>query len=153
MATDLHKLYSKSQVVVGFGTVDGIDTNETPKLIKRKSFMGASTYVDSYNINSVSSIPLSTLMYLNVNIPVKATTIGTDTAVFPKGMLSAPDGFPPTSALNFTFFVNGQLIENDGIISFVDNGNDTCTLTINTTEVGFSLESSDEITAIGKFKN
>jgi len=52
---------------------------------------------------------------------------------------------------NFIFFVNGQLIELNAITNFVDNGNNTSTLTVDTTNLGFSLKNTDEVVAVGKF--
>jgi len=89
--------------------------------------------------------------YLNTNASVLATAITTDTATFPAGFLTAPTGIPTTSAANFQFFVNGQLVEPAAITSFVDNGNNTTTLTIDTGELGFTLVGSDEIVGVGKF--
>jgi hypothetical protein len=89
--------------------------------------------------------------YLNTNASVLATSATTDTATFPAGFLSAPTGLPATSAANFQFFVNGQLVEPAAITSFVDNGNGTTTLTIDTGELGFTLVGSDEIVGVGKF--
>lgn len=91
--------------------------------------------------------------YLNTNASVLATSVTTDTATFPAGFLSAPTGLPATSAANFQFFVNGQLIEPAAITSFVDNGNGTTTLTVDTGELGFTLVGSDEIVGVGKFDN
>lgn len=89
--------------------------------------------------------------YLNTNASVLATSVTTDTATFPAGFLSAPTGLPATSAANFQFFVNGQLVEPAAITSFVDNGNGTTTLTVDTGELGFTLVGSDEIVGVGKF--
>ena len=89
--------------------------------------------------------------YLNTNASVLATSVTTDTATFPAGFLTAPTGIPTTSAANFQFFVNGQLVEPAAITSFVDNGNSTTTLTIDTGELGFTLVGSDEIVGVGKF--
>ena len=89
--------------------------------------------------------------YLNTNASALATAITTDTATFPAGFLTAPTGIPTTSAANFQFFVNGQLIEPAAITSFVDNGNGTTTLTVDVGEIGFTLAGSDEIVGVGKF--
>jgi hypothetical protein len=47
--------------------------------------------------------------------------------------------------------VNGQLVDSNSVTSFIDNGNGTCTLTVNTVNLGYSFESDDQIIAIGKF--
>tara|TARA_R110000772_G_scaffold198291_1_gene308986 strand:- start:111 stop:866 length:756 start_codon:yes stop_codon:yes gene_type:complete len=91
------------------------------------------------------------LGYLNRNTSLLATNVTTDTATFPAGFLAAPTGVPATSVGNFQFFVNGQLIEPAAIVTFVDNGNNTTTLTIDTGELGFTLVGGDEIIGVGKF--
>ena len=106
------------------------------------------TNVTNVNINLDNNI----LVYLNTNKPLLATSIPTDsTATFAAAFLTAPDGFPPVDKTSFTYFVNGQLVEPDAVDDFVDNGDGTCTLILNTTRLGFVLESTDEVVAIGKF--
>ena len=56
-----------------------------------------------------------------------------------------------TNVANFQFFVNGQLVEPAAIVTFIDNGDNTTTLTIDTGELGFTLVGSDEIIGVGKF--
>ena len=93
------------------------------------------------------------LTYLNTNSARTATTVTpSDTALFTSAaFLTAPSSLPTTSATSFQFFINGQHIEPAAITSFVDNGNNTCTLVVNTAQLGFTLISSDEIVAVGKF--
>jgi len=157
MATARSKFYTKSQVVFTMetaGNIETLSTSGTPK-----TAMGAAVGVaDSYNLNNTGgssggggTVDPATLTYLNTNTQVAATTITSNTAIFPNGFLTAPSPLPATSVANFTFFVNGQLIEPSAITSFVDNGNSTSTLTVNTTALGFSFGATDEIIAIGKF--
>ena len=113
---------------------------------------GAVGTADSYNVNiAYNSISEAAATYLNINKAVLATTVTTSTATFPNGFATAPSPLPATSTTNFTFFVNGQLIEPAAVSSFTDNGNNTSTLVVNTTELGFSLSVTDEIVGIGKF--
>jgi hypothetical protein len=101
--------------------------------------------------NSLSTNPLL-LAYLNTNLAKQATTVSVpDTANFTAAFLAAPTGLPTTSAINFMFFVNGQYIEPAAITSFTDLGNGTCTLVVDTSQLGFTLIAADEIVAIGKF--
>jgi hypothetical protein len=58
---------------------------------------------------------------------------------------------PPTSKINFIFYVNGVFLPYDYITSFVDNLNNTCTLTIDAAGLGYYL-TGKEVTAIGKFQ-
>jgi hypothetical protein len=152
--TNLH--YSPSRVVFTFETVNTDEAmqqlSNTPKKAP-KTAMGSYSPIDSYNVNvtSVVNIDTSTLTYLITNKPASATSITSNTATFNGSFLTAPNNLPPTSVINFSFFVNGQYVEANAITSFVDNGNGTCTLAVNTAILQYEFESSDEITAIGKF--
>ena len=82
-----------------------------------------------------------------------ATTVTpSNTAIFAgASFLAAPENLPATGVNSFQFFVNGQHVEPTAITSFTDNGGGTCTLVVNTAQLGFTLVSTDEIVAIGKF--
>ena len=151
MAVAGSKFYTKSQVVFTMETADSIETLSTAGK-SPKTAMGAAVGVaDSYNVNvTYNGISEAAATYLNTNKTVLAITVTTSTATFPNGFATAPTPLPATSATNFTFFVNGQLIEPAAITSFVNNGS-TSTLIVNTTELGFSLSATDEVVGIGKF--
>ena len=157
MATARSKFYTKSQVIFTMETAGNIETLSTSGGAPKTAMGAAVGVADAYNTNiTISSggggtVDPATLTYLNTNTQVAATTITSNTTIFPNGFLSAPSPLPATSVSNFTFFVNGQLIEPSAITSFVDNGNSTSTLTIDTTALGFSFGATDEIIAIGKF--
>jgi len=92
------------------------------------------------------------LTYLNTNLEKTATSVPTTaTAIFSADFLIAPTGLTATSMTNFIFFINGQLIENAALTSFTNTPAGTCTLTVDTTQLGFTLKSTDEVVAIGKF--
>jgi len=154
MATARSKFYTKSQVVFHLETVSDINSVTTSSLNKIPTQMGSTSFIDSFptTTNSITdSIDSMTLTYLKTNKAVLAITVTSNNAIFPNGFLTAPSGLPATSVNSFTFFVNGQLIEPAAITSFIDIGNGTSTLIVNTTELGFSLQNTDEIIAIGKF--
>ena len=102
-------------------------------------------------INPLSLVNASTVAYLNTNKAVMASTINPpDTVHFTATMLTAPEGMPATSVANFSFFINGQYVEPGAVVSFTQSGLD-CILTFNLSELGFTVVSTDEIVAIGKF--
>ncbi len=119
--------------------------------------MGGASAVDSYNVNVTTqqtvNIDTTVLTYLETNTTKYASSgnITANTAVFNGSFLTAPSPLPATSAANFTFFVNGQLVDSNSVTSFVDNGNGTCTLTVNVANLQYTFISSDQIVAIGKF--
>jgi hypothetical protein len=134
------------------GNVDSFTTTTSPSTPSKASI---ANIFDSQNITNITNvntvINTDALTYLNVNKAIMASTVTSNTAVFAAAFYAAPSGLPSTSKTSFTYFINGQLIEPAAITTFVDNNNGTCTLTINTTELGFTLVGTDEIVAIGKF--
>jgi len=134
------------------GSVDAFTATTSPST---PSNISIANIFDSQNITNITNvntvINTDALTYLNVNKAIMASTVTSNTAVFAAAFYAAPSGLPSTSKTSFTYFVNGQLIEPAAITTFVDNNNGTCTLTINTTELGFTLVGTDEVVAIGKF--
>jgi hypothetical protein len=151
---DSYLHYSPSQITFGLEVAGDVDTLVTGKA--PKTAMGGASFADSYNVNIASTTTIiglgaDTAIYLGTSITKYATAITTNTATFSAAFLSAPSPLPTTSVSNFTFFVNGQFVDTNAVTSFVDNGDGTCTLTVNTSNLGFSFDSTDQIIAIGKF--
>ena len=109
---------------------------------------------DSINvsiINNTGGIDSNALTYLLNNKQVLASSVTPSTVTFPNGWATPPASFPANSKNNFTFFVNTTFVDPGAIVNFVDNLNNTSTLTVNTGSLGFSFDSQDTIYAIGKF--
>jgi hypothetical protein len=154
--TNLH--YSPAQIVFTLETTDSSEmfTPTSAKQAAPKSAMGGASVADSYNKNVTTTniytgVGVEATTYLSTSTTKYAATITTNTATFNASFLTAPTPLPATSVSSFTFFANSQLIDSNSITSFVDNGGGTCTLTINTTNLGYSFASDDQIIAIGKF--
>jgi hypothetical protein len=150
------KFSDRNRIVFGLETTGGgIDNFEANTKQTSIQGTGIANIFDSQNITNITNnntvINPAALIYLNVNKAVAATTVTSNTAIFNTSFYVAPEGLPDTNKNSFTYFVNGQLIEPAAITTFVDNNNNTCTLTINTTELGFTLVNTDEVVAIGKF--
>ena len=64
----------------------------------------------------------------------------------------APTGLSGTNEEDFMFFINGMLIENDAL-EIVQKTSTNLELRLNTTELGYSLESDDEVIGFGKFNS
>ena len=77
---------------------------------------------------------------------------GSNTASFTALTASAPSGVTATSENDFVFFINGQYMEHDALDIQQKNSVEFL-LKVNTTSIGYSLESDDEILAIGKFNS
>ena len=153
MATD-NLYYGTSQLVFNFETTTSdLDTyNATAKVVSKG---GSTTIFEGGSNITVNNIGASAAdsTYLAISISKTATSQTTNTATF-TAIFAQPGNtstLPATSKSNFVFYVNGIYIDNAYITSFIENGGGTCTVTINTTSLGFALASTDEITAIGKF--
>jgi hypothetical protein len=141
----IKKYNSKSQVIIGL-EIEGVGgeflTSQNKKPVIFSSNPGESL--------ANSLVNQSTITYLNSNISLTGLYQSPNSATFPAGWLAAPLGLPPTSLSDFSFYVNGVLIDNLNVVSFTQSGN-ISTLIIDTTILGYSLSSTDVITSIGKF--
>jgi hypothetical protein len=155
--TNIH--FSPAQIIFTMETSDSSETFATNnKQTAPKTAMGGASISDSYNVNVTTQqtvdIDTAVLTYIQTNTTKYTPTsnITANTAVILGSFLAAPPPLPATSAANFTFFVNGQLVDSNSVTSFVDNGNGTCTLTVNTGLLQYTFVSTDQIIAIGKFQ-
>lgn len=145
--------YGVSQVVFGMETADYAEQfNAAVKKPSQRS--GAKSVLLNDSVNTVISNTYNTnnfdpalATYLGTNKSVTGTIVSSNTATFANGWLAAPSPLPATSVDNFTFFVNGQYVEPTSITSFTDGS----TLVLNTNALGYTLEASDVVMAIGKF--
>jgi hypothetical protein len=116
--------------------------------------MNSTTIFEGTSNITVQGADVKDITYLSVIVAKKASTVNSTTAIFsPASILSIPNNssLPPTSKMNFIFYVNGVFLPHDYVTSFVDNENNTCTLTIDAAGLGYYL-TSKEVTAIGKFQ-
>ena len=148
--TAIKKYNSKSQIIIGIETVNGV--SEFVSSGKKKSAI-LFPLTPTSGGGGGGNINQSTLVYLSTNVQKLGTFISSTTITFASGWLPAPTGLPATSLNNFSIFCNGTLIENEAISSFIDNGNNTSTLIIIPLELGYSFNAQDEVIAIGKFNS
>jgi hypothetical protein len=149
--------YGTAQVVFNFETTTA--DLDTLALASTSVTSGGTTSTTIFEggsnitINVQGSNALDT-DYLVIMINKTAVSKTNNTATFNASFAEPGNGstLPPTSKLNFTFYVNGVFVPQDYITSFVDNGGGTCILTLDTNGLGYELESTDEITAVGKFQ-
>jgi hypothetical protein len=146
--------YGTSQLIFNFETTTSdLDTVTATATVVTP---GGSTTIFEGGSNitlNVKGAALGDAEYLAISVPKTATTVTQNTAIF-SAIFAQPQAgstLPLTSKTNFTFYANGVNIPNDYVTSFIDNENNTCTLTIDTTGLGYYL-TGKEITAIGKFQ-
>ena len=152
--TNMH--YSPAQIVFTMETTDSSEIFTTnKKQAAPKTAMGGASISDSYNVNITNisaGVTTDVSIYLSTSKTKYASTVTTNTATFSAAFLVAPSPLSPTDKTSFTYFVNGQLVDINSVTDFVDNGNGTCTLTINTGLLQYTLVSTDQVIVIGKFQ-
>jgi hypothetical protein len=147
------KFSDRNRIVFGLettgGDIDNFQANTNQTVVQG---VGIANIFDSQNIsNTIIQGDIGVLSaYLSANNQVAGTYVNSTTITFPRQWLVAPIPLPPTNSNQFVFFVNGQLIEPSAIVSFTE-GSNISTLVINSTALGFSFISTDEVIGIGKF--
>ena len=108
--------------------------------------MAENSYINIQGILSPSD-----LLYINVNKSLQADIINVpNTIIFTSASLLQPTSYlPQTTIDSFEFFVNGQNVPSS-LASF-NSYSGGISITFNTSSLGYSLETDDEIIAIGKF--
>jgi len=153
--------YSPSQVIFGLETVG--DANEifnaasqiaASQVDGSTSFVGGGTNITNVTNNTFNFDTSVDSDYLNTNITKIANTVTTSTAVFTGTSLSQPPSgstLPATSISNFIVYINGQNIPATYIT--LASGSGDITFIFNTNSIGYSLISTDEVVAVGKFSS
>ena len=90
--------------------------------------------------------------YIRKSFAHTASISNTATASFNAITASAPSGLTTTSEEDFMFFVNGMLIEGDAL-TIQQKTSTNLELRLNTSGLGYSLESGDEVVGFGKFNS
>ena len=75
-----------------------------------------------------------------------------ETSSFTAVTASAPTGLSATTEEDFMFFINGMLIENDAL-TIVQKTSTNLELRLDTSGLGYELESDDEVIGFGKFNS
>jgi hypothetical protein len=152
--TNMH--FSPAQIIFTMETDESSETFMAgTKQAAPKTAMGGASISDSYNVNVTSvttGVTSDVSVYLATSKTKYASTITANIATFSAAFLEAPSPLSATDKNSFTYFVNGQLVDINSVTSFVDNGNGTCTLTVDNNLLGYTLISTDQVIAIGKFQ-
>jgi hypothetical protein len=147
--------YGTAQVVFNFETTTAdLDTLALASTTVTGGGTTSTTIFEGGNINvSVQGANAADLTYLGIMISKTAVSNTPTTAIFNASFASVPlnSSLPATSKVNFTFYINGVFVPIDYVVSFVDNLDGTCLLTIDDVGIGYGLEATDEVVAVGKF--
>jgi hypothetical protein len=157
-------------------TIFGDDTNDKQMMTGSLDVTG-SYKLNGYEINEISndtnmtdgsatSIPtenavktylsstgiINELAYLRKSFAHTASISNSTTASFNAITASSPSGLTSTSEEDFMFFVNGMLIEGDAL-TISQKTSTNLELRLNTSGLGYSLDSDDEVVGFGKFNS
>jgi hypothetical protein len=177
LAVARSKFYTTSQVIFDLEvisstqTISNVDTsnrvssnteNEIDKIVfankpEAGNTIGSTSFIGG-GINVTQNITtegasIEDLDYINTNITKIASSITIpNIATFTGTSILQPPGgssLPATTVNNFVFYINGQYVPSSTVSLLESGGN--VVATFNTSSIGYSLNSTDEITAIGKF--
>ena len=103
-------------------------------------------------INIAQELSPSDLLYINTKKQLQADIVTIpDTFIFTGASKLQPTSIlPPTTIANFEFYVNGQNVPSS-LAQFDDSYIGGISVILNTSLLGYLLETDDEIIAIGKF--
>ena len=106
---------------------------------------GSKGYVEYLNIPN-------RLAYLRKSFVHTGSFTSAETSSFTAVTASAPTELSGTTEEDFMFFINGMLIENDAL-TIVQKTSTNLELRLDTSGLGYELESDDEVIGFGKFNN
>ena len=108
----------------------------------------AKTYMD----NAVAAVSSYTSYLRKQFVKISSGIVNAQTASFSAVTASAPAGLATTTEDDFLFFINGQYMEHDALEIQQANAS-TFYVKVNTDNIGYNLESDDEIVAWGRFNS
>ena len=149
--------YAPAQLIFGLETTIDLQGVESTTQMSENNTAGSTSYIgDGNQITNILLVgaALTDLTYLNTNKPLKADTITVPNQVlFVSASILNPDpvsSLPATTISNFVLYVNGQYVPS-AFASFVTESSGV-RVQFNTGSIGYSLETDDEVIAIGKFQ-
>ena len=150
---DVHSISGSSNVSGSFG-LNGTSVSE----ISNDITLGDSNASSLVTENAAKEYLNTTLgsaaklAYLRKSFTHTGSFTSANTSSFTAVTASAPSGVTSTTENDFIFFINGMMIENDAL-EIVQKTSTNLELRLNTSELGYSLESDDEVIGFGKFNS
>ena len=148
--------YSPAQLIFGLeATTDLYQVAPGTQMGENNTVASTSFIGDGNKITNLILVgaALTDLAYLNTNKPLKADIVTVpNQCMFTGAVILQPDvasALPATTINNFSFYINGQYVSS-AFASFVTDGAGV-RVQFNTTSIGYTLETDDEVIAIGKF--
>jgi len=149
---DTHILSGSSNITGSFG-LNGVSLNE----ISNDITLADSSSTALVTENAVKQYFLDTGIvdkntYNRKSFVHTGSFESSTTSSFTAVTASAPTGLSATTENDFMFFINGMLIENDAL-TIVQKTSTNLELRLDTSGLGYELESDDEVIGFGKFNS
>ena len=150
---DTHNLSGSSNITGSFG-LNGTSVNEISNDItladSNASVLITENATKGYLTDTLDST--ARFAYLRKSFVHTGSFTNSATSSFNAITASAPSGITSTSEEDFIFFINGMLIENDAL-TINQKTSTNLELRLDTSGLGYELESDDEVIGFGKFNS
>ena len=150
---DVHSISGSSNVSGSFG-LSGTSVSEISNDITLGDSNASSLVTENATKEYLNTTlgSAAKLAYLRKSFTHTGSFTSANTSSFTAVTASAPSGVTGTTENDFIFFVNGMMIENDAL-EIVQKTSTNLELRLNTSELGYTLESDDEVIGFGKFNS
>ena len=175
-AKEFHTSYVSSSIIYQSGSTQFGDTTDDQHYRTGSFNLTGSLNLNGYSVNEISNDSAladqsttalvteqalknfatseveTTQEYLRKQYyKASSAILNTATASFTAVTASAPSGQTATTEHDFIFFINGQYMEHDALT--IEQSGSVFLLQVDTSGIGYELESDDEIISIGKFNS
>ena len=150
---DVHSISGSSNVSGSFG-LNGTSISEISNDITLGDSNASSLVTENATKEYLNTTlgSAAKLAYLRKSFTHTGSFTSANTSSFTAVTASAPSGVTSTTENDFIFFINGMMIENDAL-EIVQKTSENLELRLNTSELGYTLESDDEVIGFGKFNS
>ena len=150
---DVHSISGSSNVSGSFG-LSGTSVSEISNDITLGDSNASSLVTENATKEYLNTTlgSAAKLAYLRKSFTHTGSFTSANTSSFTAVTASAPSGVTGTTENDFIFFVNGMMIENDAL-EIVQKTSTNLELRLDTSELGYTLESDDEVIGFGKFNS
>ncbi len=132
---------TKGHIIKGISNDTSLSGNNTQDLITETAIK---SYLDDSDNDALQS-------YLRKCFAHTGSFVSSTTSSFTAVTASVPTGFTSTTENDFMFFINGQLMEHDGVS--IRQAGSSFLLHIDSNSIGYDLTNDDEVVAWGKFNS
>ena len=150
---DVHSISGSSNVSGSFG-LNGTSVSEISNDITLGDSNASSLVTENATKEYLNTTlgSAAKLAYLRKSFTHTGSFTSANTSSFTAVTASAPSGVTSTTENDFIFFINGMMIENDAL-EIVQKTSTNLELRLDTSELGYTLESDDEVIGFGKFNS